>query len=563
MKDPKKGAGRKECPVASQFKLFESSEDSNKLIDNLWDVVLIINPKGRILYANNAVKRYGFSKKDLVGKLIYHFILKKRIPFIATEIIKVLKGKVSRENVEVITKKGIIIAEFASTPIKKNGKVIAVQAVLRNITERKKAEEKLQKSEEKYRFIVNNSREIILIISKAGKVIFANKSVLKTIGYSKKEVIGKQFKYFLTKDSVKKTLYSVKQDFLGNSKKIGVKVKTKSGEIRYWEFAKDVGFIREKGKVTSILVNGSDITERKKAEEKIKESEKRFRDIVESSADWIWEVDKNGKYTFASEKIKQILGYTPKEIIGKTPFDFMPKEEAKRVGEIFRKIVLKKKPIVDLENWNLTKQGKRICLLTNGVPMLDEKGKIIGYRGVDKDITERKKAEKAIHESERKYRATFESTGTAMIIIEEDTTISLANHQVELLTGYSREEIEDRMRWTEFVHKKDLKRMKKHHNDRRKPRRKAPKQYEFHLVDKKGNIKNMFITIDIIPGTKKSIASLMDITESKQIEQEIKKRNEELEKFNKFVVGRELRMVELKKKIRELEIMLRKKEKKK
>jgi len=71
----------------------------------------------------------------------------------------------------------------------------------------------------------------------------------------------------------------------------------------------------------------------------------------------------------------------------------MPKEEAKRVGEVFKKIASKKKPVIDLENWNLTKEGKRVCFLTNGVPILDEKDELIAYRGVDKDITERKRAE--------------------------------------------------------------------------------------------------------------------------------------------------------------------------
>ncbi|MCK5043751.1 PAS domain S-box protein [Candidatus Pacearchaeota archaeon] len=121
-----------------------------------------------------------------------------------------------------------------------------------------------------------------------------------------------------------------------------------------------------------------------KAKEK---AEKRFGDIAKSSVDWIWEVDKDGKYTFISGKFKEILGYDSKEILGKTPFDFMPKEEAKKIGEIFKKIALNKEPIKDLENWNLTKSGKKILLLTNGVPILSDKGNLMGYRGIDKDIT--------------------------------------------------------------------------------------------------------------------------------------------------------------------------------
>jgi len=136
-----------------------------------------------------------------------------------------------------------------------------------------------------------------------------------------------------------------------------------------------------------------EIIERKRAEKEVRESEKRFRDISYGMADWIWEVDSRGRYTFASPPVKEILGYKPEELIGKTPFELMPADEAERVGEIFKTIAAEKKPIVDLGNWNITKTGKRVCLLTNGVPILDQKGELLGYRGVDKDITENKRIE--------------------------------------------------------------------------------------------------------------------------------------------------------------------------
>lgn len=136
-----------------------------------------------------------------------------------------------------------------------------------------------------------------------------------------------------------------------------------------------------------------EIVERKRAEQEVRKSEERFRDISYGMADWIWEVDSSGRYTFASPPVKETLGYDPEELIGKTPFDLMPADEAERVGEIFKEIAAEKKSIVDLENWNLTKNGKRVCFLTNGVPVLDESGALLGYRGVDKDITENKRAE--------------------------------------------------------------------------------------------------------------------------------------------------------------------------
>jgi len=134
----------------------------------------------------------------------------------------------------------------------------------------------------------------------------------------------------------------------------------------------------------------------------LRESEARLRDITFSMADWVWEVDEKGVYTYSSEKGSELFGH----MIGKTPFDLMPPDEAKRVAAIFSEIASKKLPIKDLENWNIGKGGERICLLTNGVPILDKAGNLKGYRGVDKDITERKLAEEALKKSEEALRYT-------------------------------------------------------------------------------------------------------------------------------------------------------------
>ena len=133
----------------------------------------------------------------------------------------------------------------------------------------------------------------------------------------------------------------------------------------------------------------------------IKEKDERNNAIILCTSDWIWEIDENGNYSYCSEKTEQILGYSPDEIIGKSPFDFMPKDERERVGKIFQELRRANASIVDLENWNLHKDGHNVCLLTNGFPVLDKKGNVKGYRGADKDITERKLAEAELHESKQ------------------------------------------------------------------------------------------------------------------------------------------------------------------
>lgn len=133
--------------------------------------------------------------------------------------------------------------------------------------------------------------------------------------------------------------------------------------------------------------------ERNRAEQAVRRSEQKFRSLIETTSDWVWEVDKNGIYTYSSPKVKDLLGYEPDEIIGKRMTDTMSQDESDRISELFKDIVVSKMPFSRMENINLHKDGKQVVIETNGVPIRDENGELLGYRGIDRDITERKKEE--------------------------------------------------------------------------------------------------------------------------------------------------------------------------
>ena len=153
-------------------------------------------------------------------------------------------------------------------------------------------------------------------------------------------------------------------------------------------------------------------------------------------ADWVWEVDEKGVYTYSSQKNFGHAGAFREYVIGKKPFDFMPPEEAKRVAAIFSEIIANKAPIKDLENWNIGKNGERICLLTNGVPILDENGNLKGYRGVDKDITGRKHAEELLLQSNNKWEAIISASPDGIGMADLDGKISLLSDSLFSMYGY-------------------------------------------------------------------------------------------------------------------------------
>jgi len=138
-------------------------------------------------------------------------------------------------------------------------------------------------------------------------------------------------------------------------------------------------------------------------------------------------------------------------------------------------------------------------------------------------IAERRRAEEALRQSEIRYQSIFENTGTAMLIIEEDMTVSLSNSEFEKLTGYSQHDLEGR-KWTEFVDKSDVERMiHQHHLRRRGPdARLAERSYEFRLVHRDGHRVDVLLTADIIPGTKKTVVSCIDISERNRMIEALK-----------------------------------------
>ena len=178
-----------------------------------------------------------------------------------------------------------------------------------------------------------------------------------------------------------------------------------------------------------------DITRSKQTEIALRESEAQFRSLVESTSDWIWCTDKDAVYTYASPRVKELLGYEPEEIVGRTPFDFMPEEDRGKVADRREKLTEQYEPIVALENTFRHKDGYSVVLEASGLPIIGESGELLGYRGVDRDITQRKQAEDELRFKNR----VFESGITANSAADSDGNITHVNSAFLKIWGYDEE----------------------------------------------------------------------------------------------------------------------------
>lgn len=171
---------------------------------------------------------------------------------------------------------------------------------------------------------------------------------------------------------------------------------------------------------------------RKDAEKALLESEAKFRALVESTSDWIWEIDERGVYTYSSPQVYVLLGYSDTEIIGKTLFDLMQPKEAARLKPQFNAIVAERRPFRLMEKANLHKDGRKVILETSGAAIVDAHGVFKGYRGIDRDITERKQVEAERRVSAEKLEKALSQTIEAVAAMVEARDPYTSGHQLRV-----------------------------------------------------------------------------------------------------------------------------------
>ena len=274
------------------------------------------------------------------------------------------------------------------------------------------------------------------------------------------------------------------------------------------------------GKPIGIATTERDITERKQAEEALRESEKKFKNMVEVTSDWTWECDKEGLYVYASPRIKNLLGYEASEILGKTPFDLMPEKEIARIGNFFKEKVAKKEAFYGLENINCHKDGHLVTMETSAVPVFDEDGRFKGYRGIDRDITERKQAEEALRESEGRLYTVLETIQEGITFSDETGRFYIYNSAMEKLTGYSREEADICPDFIKLLYPDPQDQQRALQGIEELLEGGTCREVEMRILTKDGQLKYIFIWSSLVlyKGRKIFLSVYRDISERKEME---------------------------------------------
>lgn len=266
---------------------------------------------------------------------------------------------------------------------------------IRYAMERKKAERQLQATELRYRTIFENSAVAIMMVDENERLVSWNNFTEHLLGMGEPELRGRRVKTLYPESEWQKIrMLNVRRK--GMQHHLETQMICAHGEIIDVDISLSVVHDSDGGITGSIGVI-RDITERKHMEEALRRSERRFRQVAENAREWIWEVDAEGLYTYASPVVEKILGYRVEEVVGKKRlYDFLHPDDAEHLRTQMLEILGRKDVFTEFQTRNLDKDGKAVWLVRSGVPILDENGRLLGYRGADVDITERKIAEEAM-----------------------------------------------------------------------------------------------------------------------------------------------------------------------
>ena len=422
----------------------ESEEKYKTIFDNINDVIVRMNKYGKITEINSKVEEfYGFKREDVLGK---HFtklgiLTVKDLPKMLQLFTDAVKGKVAnyRDELETRDKAGNrIYVDVNSTTVKKNGKVEGTVTLISNVTERRKAEEALRKSEEKFSKVFTAGLNPICIITlEDAKFIDANESFLRFTGYTREEVIGHsgaELNLWVGNDDPTK---ADKKFFeAGKLYNFEINSRRKSGEIRTGLFSSNL--IEIEGKLCLVTMI-TDITEQKWAEEALRESEEFTSSLLKNNPTPIFVTHPDTSIKYVNPAFEKLTGFAITDVIGmKTPYPWWPEENRDEIAAKFRETQFGTG--IKKEMSYQTKKGERFWV--------EVKAALINQNGEKKfilvnwvDITERKQMEITLRESEEKFSLAFNTSPNVMSITALDGTFIEVNNSFLRNTGLSREEV--------------------------------------------------------------------------------------------------------------------------
>ncbi|MEW5764741.1 MAG: PAS domain S-box protein [Acidobacteriota bacterium] len=393
---------------------------------------------------------------------------------------------------------------------------------LEDVTLSREAERALKESREAYRLLVENQTDLVVKVDTEGRFLFVSPTYCRLFGKSEEELLGRTFMPLVHEEDLRKTLEAMK-DLYRPPYTCYVEQRAHTAQGWRWLAWSDKAVLDAEGRVQAIVGVGRDVTDRVEAERRLRESERRFRTLIENTHDVVIVFSAEGRALYITPSVTTWTGYSVEELLGNLATDYVAPEDVGVIQDVVRRSL--RAPGVSLPAVEYRVRHKngslRIfsAIVTNllGDPAVG--GIVVNCR----DITERRLAELAVKESEALFRGLAESTEAAIMIYQGEN-LRYVNRTTELVSGYSREELQ-RLRFWDLVHP-DHREMVRERGLARQRGEPVPRHYEFKVVKKTGEVRWLDFTAAVIQynGRPAGLATAIDVTDRKRVEEELRRR---------------------------------------
>ncbi|MEA3513968.1 MAG: PAS domain S-box protein [Nanoarchaeota archaeon] len=566
-----------------QEDLMASERKYKYLVENANSLILKVDIKGRIIFLNEfAEKFFGYKKEELIGKSVVGTIMPKRLMSVAKKVCANPEKYSQHEHINMTKDGREVFIAWTNKPIYQNGKCVGVIRIGNDLTERRKAEEKLEETTNYLESLFNYANAPIIVWDKKFRITRFNHAFEHLTGWNANDIIGKKLHILFPQKSRQESLGEIERTLAGEYwKSVEIPILHKNGDARLalWNSANI--YAKDGKTIIATIAQGQEITERKQAEENLRETTNYLESLFNYANAPIIVWDKKFRITRFNHAFEHLTGWNAKDIIGKKLHILFPKESRKEslskiagtsVGEYWKSVEI---PI-------LHKDGDVRLALWNSANICAEDGKtIIATIAQGQEITERKQVEEDLKKSEIKFRALYEGSQDGYARIDMNYQIHEFNSSFPEMLGYTEKELLGK-NYLVFFSPKKCHPIEEKIFKRQVIKRGYSDLYEKEFIRKDGTIFPAQMRAYLIKdkdGKPKGIwGFIRDITEireaeskirvyAKELERRVKERTKELnkinqqllervnelERFHDLTVGRELKMIELKKQIKKLE----------
>ncbi|MHB8139600.1 MAG: PAS domain S-box protein [Smithellaceae bacterium] len=457
-----KDAGQRIAGVNQELaRLRKDSKRYRNILDSIQESYFEVDLKGNLLFFNDAVIReLGYTEADLHGLNFHEFVDEANAQKIFDVFHQVfLTGQpVKSFNWEILKKNKEKVEVEASVDFLRNanGKPIGFRGVVRDISERKQAKKDLMQSEAKYRNILENMEEYYLETDLRGKFTFFNDTLCRMLGYTRAELQNINYRLVIPPEQNQHIFAAYNEVYrTGKTKKtINHSVVTKDGSIRHIE--RSILLMKSAtGEPIGFSGIGRDVTKRLETEQTIQKNERHLRLITDNIYDIIWTMDFDLHFTYLSPSVMHLTDFTPEQVMKMPLTTILPsatklmfeKLLAEKLGEELSKKergeTPAKKKTVTFELQIMRKNGESFWVENSVSFNRDENGKPFEIIGVTRDISERKKAEEALRESEKRYRMIVENMSDSIATLDLNLQYTYQSPSIQRITGYSVDELKN------------------------------------------------------------------------------------------------------------------------